>query len=135
MISVYHHAADACARVHQIEALVDVSERHGVRDHRIDLDLALHVPVHDFRHVSAAARATERSAFPHAAGDELEGTSCDFRTSGGHADDDGLSPAAMAGLQRLTHDHHIARAIEGVVGPADLIGAMLCHVDEVREAV
>src|SRR6202011_460500 len=32
MISVYHHAADAFALVHQIEALVDVSERHGVRD-------------------------------------------------------------------------------------------------------
>src|SRR3984893_6455860 len=66
MISVYHHAADAFALVHQIEALVDVSERHGVRDHRVDLDLALHVPVHDFRHVSAAARAAERGALPDA---------------------------------------------------------------------
>jgi hypothetical protein len=39
--------------VHQVEALVDVLERHGVGDHRVDLDLAVHVPVDDLRHVRA----------------------------------------------------------------------------------
>jgi hypothetical protein len=42
--------------VHQPEPLVDVRQWHGVGDHRIDLDLALHVPIDDFRHVRAAAR-------------------------------------------------------------------------------
>src|ERR1700730_5544476 len=135
MISVYHHAADAFALVHQIEALVDVSERHVVPDHRVDLDLALHVPVDNFWHVRATAGAAESSALPDTAGDELERTSCDFRTSGGDADDDGLSPAAMAGLPRLTHDRHVSGAIERVVGPADLIGAVRCHVDEGRDEV
>ena len=49
--SINDDAPDALALVHQLEPLVDVRQRHGVRDHRIDLDLALHVPVDDFRHV------------------------------------------------------------------------------------
>src|SRR5215831_14382539 len=67
--SVYNNAPDALAFVHQVEPLVDVRQRHGVGDHRIDLDLALHVPIDDFRHVCAAARATECRSLPDAAGD------------------------------------------------------------------
>src|SRR5580704_2343442 len=37
--------------MHEIERAVDVGERHRVRDHGIDLDLLLHVPVDDLRHV------------------------------------------------------------------------------------
>ena len=70
--SVDHDAADRLARVHQVEALVDLVERQRVRDHRVDLDLAVHVPVDDLRHVGAAARAAEGRALPDAAGDELE---------------------------------------------------------------
>jgi hypothetical protein len=40
-----------------------------MRDHRVDLDLALHVPVDDFG-TGAAARATER-CLPDPAGNEL----------------------------------------------------------------
>jgi hypothetical protein len=43
-----------------------------VRDQVVDVDLAVHVPVDDLRHVGAAARAAEGRALPHAAGDELE---------------------------------------------------------------
>src|SRR5262249_9335381 len=43
--SIHDDAPDALALVHQVEPLVDVRQPHGVRDHRIDLDLALHVPV------------------------------------------------------------------------------------------
>src|SRR6266403_2089508 len=92
--SVYDDAPDAFAFVHQVEPLVDVRQRHGVGDHRIDLDLALHVPIDDFGHVGAAARAAECRSLPHIAG-----------------------------------------AIEGVVGAADLVGAALCHVDEVRDQI
>src|SRR5690606_42103878 len=39
--------SDAHAFVHQIEGLVDVFQGEGVGDHRVDLDLAVHVPVDD----------------------------------------------------------------------------------------
>src|SRR5262245_64534106 len=52
--SVYNDAPDAFAFVHQVESFVDVRQRHGVGDHRIDLDLALHVAVDDFRPVGTA---------------------------------------------------------------------------------
>ena len=47
-------------------------ERQLVGDQIVDVDLAVHVPVDDLRHVGAAARAAEGGALPDAAGDELE---------------------------------------------------------------
>src|SRR5579862_2081965 len=41
----------------------------------------------------------------------------------------------MAALQRHAHEMDIADAFEGVVGAADLIGAALGHVDQVRDEV
>ena len=72
-VSVVHHdRADRLALVHQVEGRVDLVERHGVGDQVVDVDLALHVPVDDLRHVGAAARAAEGGALPDPAGDELE---------------------------------------------------------------
>src|SRR6516162_2160924 len=133
--SVYHHASDALALVHQVEPLIDVRKPHGVRDHGVDLDLALHVPVDNFRHIGATAGAAEGGALPDPAGDELERTGCYFRTRRRHADNDGLAPAAMAGLERLAHHRDVAGAVEAVVGAPDLVGAPLCHVDEMRDQV
>src|SRR5262249_42586979 len=118
--SIHHDAPDALALVHQVEPLVDFRQRHGVRDHRINLDLALHVPVDDFRHVGAAARAAEGRALPDAPGDQLEWSSCDLRPGRRDADDDGLAPAAMAGFERLTHHRDVAGAVEGVFPPRRL---------------
>src|ERR671917_22099 len=67
-----HDAADGLAAVHQVEGGVYLFEGHGVRDHGVDLDLALHVPVHDLRHVRPAPRAAEGRPLPRPAGDELE---------------------------------------------------------------
>src|SRR5262249_62215740 len=36
--SIHDDAPDALALVHQLESLVDVRQRHGVRDHRVDFD-------------------------------------------------------------------------------------------------
>src|SRR5206468_5987388 len=111
-------------------------------DHRIDLDLSVHVPVDDFRYISAPARAAERGAFPDAAGDELERSGGDFPAGFGDADDDGDAPAAMAAFQRLAHDRDVAGAVESEVGAAvgepnevlDDIAGDLLRVDEMGHA-
>src|SRR3569833_3108230 len=59
--------ADRLAAVHQVEGLVDALQRKLVRDQRVDLDLAVHVPVHDLGHLGAATHAAERGALPDAA--------------------------------------------------------------------
>jgi hypothetical protein len=89
--------------MHQVEALVDVVERHGVGDHRVDLDLAVHVPVDDLRHVGAAARAAEGGAAPGPAGDQLERPGGDFLRRPGNADDDRFAPALVRAFQRRAH--------------------------------
>src|SRR5690606_5964086 len=96
----HHHAADACPRMHQVEALVDLFESHNVGYHRVDLDLALHIHVDDLGHVGAALGAAERGAAPVASGDELERPRRDFLASLGDADDDRGAPAAVTGFQR-----------------------------------
>src|SRR6266571_6394420 len=133
--SVHNHAPDALALVHQVESLVDLREPHGVGDHRVDLDFAVHVPVDDFRHVGATARASEGGALPDAPGDQLERAGCDLRARRGDADDDALAPTAMASLQRLAHDRDTAGAVEGVVGATNLVRPALRHVDEVCNQV
>src|SRR5689334_21300429 len=87
-------------------------------DHRIDLDLSVHVPVDDLRHVSAPARAAERGAFPDAAGHQLERPGGDLPAGLGDADDDGGAPATVAAFQRLAHHRDVAGAVEGKVGTA-----------------
>src|SRR5262249_23708419 len=59
--SEVHHTADRLALVHQVEGLVDVLQRHLMGDHRVDLDLPIHVPVDDLRDVGTPARAAEGS--------------------------------------------------------------------------
>src|SRR5205823_4628737 len=129
--SIHHHAADALAFVHQVEALVDVGKRHAVGDDRVDLDFPLHVPVDDLRHVGAAARAAEGGALPDPAGDQLKRPRRNLLPGAGDADDHAHAPAAVRAFERLAHHRDVAGAVEGVVGAADLVGAALGHVDEI----
>src|SRR5260370_20359561 len=55
---------DRLALVHQIEPLVDLLQFEYAGDHRIDLDLSVHVPIPDFRHHGAAAAPTALRALP-----------------------------------------------------------------------
>src|SRR5215472_10611866 len=116
--SVDDDAPDRLAFVHQLEAVVDVGERHRVSDQIVDVDAAVHIPVDDLRHVGAAARAAEGGALPDAAGDELERPGRDLLAGAGDADDDADPPAAMAAFQRLAHRRDIADAFEAVIGAA-----------------
>jgi len=77
--------------MHQVEGVIDLVERHHMGDHRIDLDLALHVPVDDFGNIGAAARAAERRAFPNPSRYELERPRRYFRARGRNPDDDRLA--------------------------------------------
>src|SRR5882724_2399169 len=128
--------------MHQIESLVDLLELEDMGDHRIDLDLSVHVPVDDFGNVGAAARTAERRAFPDAAGHQLKRPGGDLLAGFRDSDDDRDSPAAMAGFERLTHHAGIAGAVEGVIGAAvgqsnqmlNDVAADLGRIDEVSHA-
>src|SRR5262245_1738172 len=104
------NAANRLALVHEIECVVDLLQRHLVSDQLIDPDLSVHVPVNDLRHVGATARAAESSSLPHPPGDELERACLDLLPCAGDADDHRDAPAAMAALERLTHQVDVADA-------------------------
>src|SRR6266550_4415767 len=140
--SEHDDRTDRFALVHQIESLVDLFQLEDMGDHRIDLDLAVHVPVDDFRHVGTAARAAERCALPDPAGNELERPGGNLLSGFRHSDDHRHAPAAVARLQRLAHHGGITGAVEGVVSAAvgkrdqmlDDIAIDLGGVDEMRHA-
>src|SRR3546814_4605181 len=98
------------AGVHQVEAFVDLLKREDVRDHRVNLNPAVHVPIDDLGDVGATLRAAKCGAPPIAAGDELERARGDFLARFGNSDDDARTPAAMAGFERLAHYGRVAGA-------------------------
>ena len=49
--SVDHDAADAFPRMHHVKAFVDLIETDPMRDHRINGNLSIHIPVDNFRNV------------------------------------------------------------------------------------
>src|SRR5580704_7365875 len=113
-----HERADRLAFVHEIERVVDLLDRHHVRDEIVDVDFLVHVPVDDLRCVGTAAGAAERTPLPHAAGDELERTGLDLLSGAGDSDDHRHTPAAVATLERLAHEINVAHALEAVVRAA-----------------
>src|SRR5437879_11048752 len=118
LISEHDNRADRLALMHEIESVVDLLQLEDVCDHRIDFDLSVHVPVDDFRHVRAAARAAKGRALPDATGHELEWPGGDFLTGLRDPDNDRDAPTAVAGFEGLPHDGGVAGAVEGVVGTA-----------------
>ena len=104
--------------MHQVEALVDLLERQRVGDHRVDLDLAVHVPVDDLRHVGAAARAAEGGALPDRPVTSWNGRVAISLPASATPMMIADAPAAVAAFQRLAHHVGVAGAVEGVVGAA-----------------
>src|ERR1700678_1070076 len=113
-----HHAADRLAFVHQVESIVDFLERHRMRNQIVDVDLLVHVPVHDARHLRATAHAAEGRTLPHASGHQLKRARLNGLAGARDADDDGHAPAAVTALERLAHDVDVADALEAVVRAA-----------------
>src|SRR3954451_22759097 len=91
---VLDHCPNRRSRVHELEALVDALERELVRDETVDVDLAVHVPVDDFRHIGATASATKGRPFPDTPGHELKRARRDLAAGARDADDDAHAPAA-----------------------------------------
>ncbi len=108
----------------------------------VDVDLAVHVPVDDFRNVRAPACPAEGRAAPRPAGDQLERPGRNFLTGTGDADDDAFAPTLVTAFQCLTHNGGVADALERIIGPAtgqldqmvDQIVAMVLGIDEVGHA-
>jgi len=136
-------AANAVASLHVAKGLVDLIERLSVGDEFVDLEVSLYVVGHKARELSAALDTAESASFPHTTGNELEWAGGDLLASSRDANDDGLSPALVAGLESGAHDIDVASAIEGVVAAAighldelilDTLLAELGRVDEVGRA-
>ena len=128
--------------MHQVKTLVDVFQRHCVGNHWIDFDFAIHVPVHNFWHISTTLRTTEGSPAPIAAGDELEWASGNFLTSTSNADDDGCTPTLVTAFKRIAHDVYIADTFERIIRATfgkvndvwNEIAFNFVRVDEMRHA-
>src|SRR5262245_49459088 len=116
--------ADALAFVHEIERVVDLIEAHGVRDHLVDFDLAVHVLLDHARQLRPAFDAAERTAAPDAARHELERPRADLLARRCDADDDRLTPATVTALERRAHQARVADALERIVD------APLRHADD-----
>ena len=111
-------------------------------DHRVNLDLALHVPVDNLWHISTATRAPKGGAPPAAASHQLERACVDFLSGTGNADDDGFTPSLVTAFQRLAHDIGVTDTFKGIVSPAtgqlnqmaNQIITMISRVDEMGHA-
>ncbi len=115
--------------MHEVEGIVDVFQRHGVSDEVVDVDLPVHVPVDDPRHVRASLRTAERRATPDAACDQLEGPGSDLRPGWSHTDDGAFAPTFVTAFERLAHGIDIADALEGVVG------APVCQIHQIGRQI
>ncbi|KAG1647276.1 hypothetical protein GQR58_030726 [Nymphon striatum] len=69
-----HNRTNGFAFVHQVKAVVDLVQCQFMRDHRINLDLAIHVPIDDFWHIGTPLGTAKSCPTPDATGNQLERT-------------------------------------------------------------
>ena len=94
--------------MHQIKSLIDFIKRQRVGDHRVDIDLAIHIPIDNLWHISSATRPSKGGATPASSSYQLERTGADFLTRTGNANNDRFTPSFMRTFKRLTHNLDIA---------------------------
>src|ERR1700722_5994614 len=126
---IYGDASNRFTRVHEFKGVVDFFQRHRVGDQVVNVDLAVHVPVHDLGNFGAPAYASESRTLPYSSRDQLEWPSADLLARTGNADDHRDAPAAMTALERLTHEVDVADAFEAVVCAA------AGQIDQIRHQV
>src|SRR3546814_3422354 len=98
-----HDGTNTLAGVHQVEAFVDLLKREDVRDHRVNLNSAVHVPIYDLGDFGSTLRAAKCGSPPIAAGFELAWSRGDFLARFVNSDDDALTPASISVFVRLAH--------------------------------
>ena len=101
--------------MHQIKAVIDLIKAEFMGDHRVYFDLAVHIPIDNFRHICPPGRAAKRRTAPHPARDQLERPRADLGTRRRHPDDDAFAPALMGRLKGCAHHRHISRGVKGVI--------------------
>ena len=94
--------------MHQIKSLIDFIKRQRVGDHRVDINLSIHVPIDNLWHIGSATRTPKSGATPASSSYQLERTGADLLTRTGNANDDRFTPSFMRTFKRLTHNLNIA---------------------------
>ena len=64
LVLKFHDSADRFTFVHQIKTMIYLVQGQLVGDHRINLDLAVHVPIHDLWNIRTTRRSAERRPAP-----------------------------------------------------------------------
>jgi len=67
-----YNASDAVTSLHVAKGLVDLFQWLPVRNEFINLELAVHVILHEIGQLRAALNTAKSTAFPNATSDELE---------------------------------------------------------------
>ena len=87
-------------------------------DHRVNLNLAIHIPVYNFRDIRAPSCPAKGRAAPGTTGHQLKGAGADLFASPRHTDNNGFAPAFMGAFQCDTHHICIADTFKAVICPA-----------------
>jgi len=84
----------------------------------IDIDLAIHVPVDNLRHLRSAFSTAKCGSFPDPSCNELKRPGGNFLTRTGYTNNDTDTPTPVAAFQRLTHGVDVANTFETIIRTA-----------------
>ena len=87
-------------------------------DQIVNIDLAIHVPIHNLRHIRPPLRTAKRSALPNPPRHQLKRARRNLLSCAGDANNDAFAPTLVTALQGLSHDFRITDAFERVVHTA-----------------
>ena len=61
---IEYDRANAFPGMHQLKGAINITQGHGVRDQVIDIDLLIHIPVDDLRHIGATSGTAKGCTTP-----------------------------------------------------------------------
>ena len=84
-------------------------------DEIININLAIHIPINNFRNISSSASSAKGRAAPYSSCYKLKRPSGNFLPRAGNPNDYTFAPSLMTTLQCLTHCVDIPNTFEAVV--------------------
>ncbi len=87
-------------------------------DQVIDINLLVHIPIDDPRHIGTSSCTAKRRTSPRSTCDQLKRSGRNFLTGAGYSNDTTLAPALVGTFQCLTHGMDIADTLKTVVHSA-----------------